>query len=103
MSAPLASAGERGLRAAARSALLADPLRGGRLSILLYHRVLPQADPLFPGEVAHQFSMLGLRDRSIGEQHVEEFRINTCLGDASAERKRRTTQNQTPETVHAAS
>lgn len=35
----------------ARRALLADPLRGRSLSILLYHRVLPQADPLFPGEV----------------------------------------------------
>lgn len=36
---------------AARCVLHLDGLRGACLSILMYHRVLPQADPLFPGEV----------------------------------------------------
>lgn len=35
----------------ARSALPLEALRGRCLSILMYHRVLPQPDPLFPSEV----------------------------------------------------
>lgn len=31
---------------------LADTVAPGRLSILIFHRVLPQPDPLFPGEMA---------------------------------------------------
>lgn len=47
----LADTADLAAGAAARAALLADPQRPARLSILLYHRVLPQADPLFPSEV----------------------------------------------------
>jgi peptidoglycan/xylan/chitin deacetylase (PgdA/CDA1 family) len=51
---------------AARCALRAEALRGPCLSILLYHRVLPQIDPLFPGEVvAARFdAQLGMVARS---------------------------------------
>jgi peptidoglycan/xylan/chitin deacetylase (PgdA/CDA1 family) len=44
---------------ACAAAALASLLRGPRLSILIFHRVLEQADPLFPGEMdARRFDRL---------------------------------------------
>ncbi len=57
----------------------ADRVAPGRLSVLIFHRVLPQADALFPGEMhAARFDhLMGLVARS--------FRVMT-LGDAVAAR-----------------
>lgn len=57
----------------------ADMAIPGRLSILIFHRVLPQQDPIFPGEMhAPRFdALMGLVARS--------FRVMT-LGDAVAAR-----------------
>lgn len=74
MNTAFAAAADLAADAAARCTLLADPLRGRGLSILLFHRVLPAADPIFPGEldaarfdalmrrVAARFRVLALAD-----------------------------------------